>query len=181
MRSSVPLLLALAACRGADTSDVKSPDPGDSAAGPAFDAPWEGLDATDEAAGAFEADIGDDLAGPGWFHTGSDAVWGAEGAWARVEEPEGASEPIVVVSIGGRAQEQVLVLQIVAPRSAWGEGELTVDGTSAAGVLTRYEGGTGTPFAYVVGGTVSLAEAGDADGEDVRGEFSSLSIAEVTP
>ncbi|MFZ5479252.1 MAG: hypothetical protein ACOZNI_20980 [Myxococcota bacterium] len=158
------LLWALAAGCAAREADTKT-DEGAEAGAPAF-----------------EAEVGDTLAGPGWFHTESDARWGAEGAWARRERPAGASEDVLAVSIGGRTSAgDVLVLQLVAAASAWREGGVALDGEAAAGVLGRVEDAGVVPLAYLVGGEIEVDADGAEDGDTVRGELSDVALAEVTP
>ncbi|MFZ5477573.1 MAG: hypothetical protein ACOZNI_12425 [Myxococcota bacterium] len=175
------VLWALAAGCAPRQADTKT-DGSTEADAPAFEAPWEGLEPTDEVTAAFEAEVGDPLAGPGWFHTGSDARWGAEGAWARRERPTGASEDVLAVSIGGRtADGEVLVLQLVAAVSAWREGAVALDGDAATGVLARVEDAGVVPLAYLVGGEIEVDADGADDGDTVRGELSDVALAEVTP
>lgn len=145
----------------------------------AFEAPWEDLEATDEATGAFEAELEEALPGPGWFHTGSDDVWGAEGAWVRRTQPQGASDEVFTVSIGGRSGADVLVLQFVVAGAAWQEGEIPVDGEAAIGSIFRV-GDEGGPLAYVVSGDLSLEDAGEEAGDEVKGTFTDLVVAEVS-
>lgn len=165
----MPLMyLLLAGCVG-EASDTTTP-------AAAFDAPWEGLEATGEVTAAFEAEIGEDHAGPGWFHTEDDAVWGAEGAWARTSRPEGASQDVVTVSVGGRTASGVVALQLVVAASAWREGGIPLDGESATGAILR----EGAAIAYVVGGTLEIEEAGTGDGGDVEGTLTDAELAEVS-
>jgi hypothetical protein len=153
---------------------------GETAGEAPFETPWVGLEADDETTGSCNAEIGDDLPGAGWFYTGDSDVWGAEGCWIRRERPEGASHDLEVISIAGRQDQAVTVLQIAVDKAQWVEGAITVDGEAAAGVITRYEGGVGTVVAYVVGGDLQLAKDGDDDGDEAEATFEDLQIATVS-
>lgn len=165
------LLLAVACTRNED--DVVTP--------PA-PLPWEGLAASDDTTGAFEVEIGETLPGVGWFHTGDDERWGAEGAFARVERPDGAKEDVLGITLVGRATDAGwTTLQLAVALSSWGEGALELDGESGVGVLRRHEDGIESVLAYVVGGELAVDEAGTEEGEVVAGEFEALTLREVTP
>lgn len=174
-----PLLFVLAAC--APDAEPAAKDTAADEAVPAFDAPWEGLEATGELTGNFSALVGDDLAGPGWFHANGDDLWGAEGAWAGIAAPEGASQDVVTVSIAGRTADRLVALQFVVALSAWAEGTIDVDGEAAAGIVLDLGPGAALPLGYVVGGALEVNSAGAADGEQVEGSFTEIAYAEVSP
>ena len=93
MRGSCALLFLLGACRAAP---VSTPEPS------AFNAPWEGLEETDQLTGACTTDVGTADQGAGWFHAAVEDVWGVEGCWVRVVRPDGASEDLVIATLAGR-------------------------------------------------------------------------------
>ena len=175
----MPLLLSLA-CTPAD--DVREPTPQDTA--PAFAAPWEGLDPTREVTGEFDAKIGKDYPGVGWWHVhGPNQPWGTEGTFVQKHDVQGASQALYTITLMGRDEDLVMwSLQFDVASSAWAsDTAVGVDGQDAIGVIRSHGDDGDTVWAYVIGGGLWIDEAGTGQGDEVRGQFQNLSISEVTP
>lgn len=174
----MPLLFALACT---PSEDVLEPTTQDSV--PAFEAPWEGLTVSREATGYFDAKLGKDLPGVGWFHVhGAGNPWGTEGTFVRRTSLEGASQDIYSITLMGRDEDlSTWSLQLDVVESAWGSDTgVPVDGDQAVGVLRHHTDLGDDVVAYAVGGNLWLDQGGTGQGDDVEGQFQNLKLAEVT-
>ena len=161
------LMLLLMACRGDGAPD--SADTVDIPVGA-----WEDAVPTGETiSGGFTAELGSAWPGAGWFE--SPGAAGVDLSRASIHSVEGARWPVVQVQLLGHTQSGWNVVEIDAALSHWLAGEVPLDGSAAVGILTRADGST----AYLLGGSLMLAEAGVEDGQRVSGHFTDVTLAAV--
>ena len=144
-----------------------------------FPSPWEGATPSDaRVSGWALTAIDHPLPGAGWFRTTS-GERGSDFSSATIREVEGASAPVVVVTLGGLRRRGATILELDIALPAWVAGELrspsTQRATASIGQLRTADG----PDPFVIDGVIEVLGAGTQPGDVVEIVFSDLVLGEA--